>query len=73
LTRLTDLAAGFDRASGTSSSESDSCLTGFFLTTGEDDFLTCEDGFGFGFDFAARGTSSSESDPAFETLGFFDT
>jgi hypothetical protein len=70
LARLTDW--GFERARGTSSSESEdsSFLTGFFLTTGDVFFFTCGDGFA-GFDFVARGMSSSESDVGFLTFGFF--
>ena len=69
--RLTGLdVVGFARARGTSESESSFLTWDFFCAAGEEeDFLVVE-GDDLGFDLAARGTSSSESEAGALIFGF---
>lgn len=62
---------GFARARGTSSSESSFLTWDFFFTAGEEEALLVAEGDDLGFDFAARGTSSSESEAGALIFGFF--
>jgi len=64
LTRLMGLVlVDFARARGTSSSDSSFLTLGFVCrTAGEEEGFLVVEGDGLGFDLAARGTSSSESE-----------